>query len=424
MKNLFSAIIPPLKGRLGGVLFALLATTTLWAHNFEVDGIYYNYLDGNNVAVTYEGSSYDAYNNEYSGEVTIPETVTYNGTTYNVTSIGNYAFELCTSLTSITIPNSVTSIGSFAFDGCSSLNSIRVEATIPPRLLTNVFSVSVSICYIPCGATYAYELTEWGYYVDVFVEVGCDICGDDLRWEYDGTQLSITGYGEMYDYDIDPQPWQESRNKITQLSLPDGMTSVGAAAFADCKFLNNATIPSSVKEIRYSAFEDCRSLSSLTFVEPSALTSIGNWAFYNCHKLQHVTIPEGVTEIGEAAFFDCTYLDELTLPASMEYIADNGFALCAKLRRMNVNATIPPQVEARTFEDVDRTIPVVVPDESVSVYKSAPVWQEFNIVAKSGVPAALDNIPAENSATRKLLRNGQLIIIRDGVEYNVMGQEL
>jgi hypothetical protein len=260
--------------------------------------------------------------------------------------------------------------------------------------------------------------------VDEFVELGCDQCGDDLRWEYDGTQLSITGYGEMYDYDIDPQPWQESRNKITQLSLPDGMTSVGAAAFADCKFLNNATIPSSVKEIRYSAFEDCRSLSSLTFVEPSALTSIGNWAFYNCHKLQHVTIPEGVTEIGEAAFFDCTYLNELTLPASMEYIADNGFALCAKLRRMNVNATTPPQVEARTFEDVDRTIPVVVPDESVSVYKSAPVWQEFNIVGKSGVPAALDNIPAENSATRKLLRDGKLVIIRDGIEYNAMGQEL
>jgi hypothetical protein len=91
---------------------------------------------------------------------------------------------------------------------------------------------------------------------------------------------------------------------------------------------------------------------------------------------------------------------------------------------MNVNATTPPQVEARTFEDVDRTIPVVVPDESVSVYKSAPVWQEFNIVAKSGVPAALDNIPAENSATRKLLRDGQLIILRDGVEYNVMGQQL
>jgi hypothetical protein len=108
----------------------------------------------------------------------------------------------------------------------------------------------------------------------------------------------------------------------------------------------------------------------------------------------------------------------------MQAIEDNGFALCAKLQRMTVDAIVPPIVASRTFEDVDRTIPVVVPDESVSVYKSAPVWQEFNIVAKSGVPAALDNIPAENSATRKLLRDGQLIILRDGVEYNVMGQQL
>jgi hypothetical protein len=206
------------------------------------------------------------------------------------------------------------------------------------------------------------------------------------------------------------------------------MTSVGAAAFADCKFLNNATIPSSVKEIRYSAFEDCRSLSSLTFAEPSALTSIGNWAFYNCHKLQHVTIPEGVTEIGEAAFFNCTYLKELTLPASMKSVADNGFALCEKLEKMNVNAIVPPVVDARTFENVDRMIPVVVPTESVSAYKAAPVWQEFNIQGKDPVMSDVENIGSDNGygvmGNGKILRDGQLIIIRDGVEYNVMGQEL
>jgi hypothetical protein len=89
-----------------------------------------------------------------------------------------------------------------------------------------------------------------------------------------------------------------------------------------------------------------------------------------------------------------------------------------------VNATTPPQVEARTFEDVDRTIPVVVPDESVSVYKSVPVWQEFNIVGKNNVPSAVDNVDASNRSTKKLLRDGNLVILRDGVEYNVMGQEL
>jgi hypothetical protein len=107
-----------------------------------------------------------------------------------------------------------------------------------------------------------------------------------------------------------------------------------------------------------------------------------------------------------------------------EEIADNGFALCAKLQRMNVDALIPPTVAARTFEEVDRTIPVYVPDEVVSAYQTAPVWQEFNVQGKSNAPAAVDNIQSPTTSNRKLLRDGQLLIIRDGKTYNAMGQEL
>ena len=228
----------------------------------------------------------------------------------------------------------------------------------------------------------------------------------------------------MYDYDLEPQPWQQYRNKMQTISLPEGITSIGASAFAECKYVKSVTIPATVEKIHDSAFEDCRMLSSLSFAEPSALTSIGNWAFYNNHELKSVTIPEGVTEIGYAAFYGCTYLDELTLPASMEYISDNGFALCAKLRRMNVSATTPPQVEARTFEDVDRSIPVYVPAAAVNQYKAAPVWQEFNIVSQSGVSTKIDDVDASTQGTQKLLRDGNLIIIRDGVEYNTLGQAL
>ena len=401
--------------------------------------------------------------------VNIPDMVVLDGVSYSVTTIGNYAFFDCSSLTSIAIPNSITSIGDYAFAGCNSLTSITIpnsvtsigdrafyacfsltsitipngvvsigdnafsacfsltsltcEASTPPTLGANVFP-HISTIAVPCGAIEDYMASDWVTYADALID-DCDgRCGDKLVWKYEDSQLNILGEGDMYDYDVDVQPWQQYRNKITSISLPEGLTSVGNAGFKDCMFVNHVSVPASVETIGFSAFENCRMLSNLTFAANGALTTIDNWAFYNNHELKNVVIPEGVTSIGYAAFYGCTYLSELTLPASMQAIEDNGFALCAKLQRMNVDAIVPPIVASRTFEDVDRTIPVVVPDESVSVYKSAPVWQEFNIQGKSEVPTALDNIHAENSDTRKLLRDGQLLILRDGKTYTIMGAEI
>ena len=110
----------------------LLCSTFIFAHDFEVDGIYYYITSSSDkiVAVTYRGNSLSSYSNEYSGSVSIPESVTYNGTTYSVTSIGNDAFYDCDGLTSVTIPNSVTSIGSSAFSGCSSITSITIPEDV------------------------------------------------------------------------------------------------------------------------------------------------------------------------------------------------------------------------------------------------------------------------------------------------------
>ena len=101
------------------VLFTALSTVTAFAHDFRVNGIYYNKnADETSVTVTYIGNSYDSYSNEYRGTVVIPSSVTYSDNTYAVTSIGDHAFSDCSGLTSITIPNSVTSIGNSAFSGC------------------------------------------------------------------------------------------------------------------------------------------------------------------------------------------------------------------------------------------------------------------------------------------------------------------
>ena len=117
------------------LIASLLTSAHAFAHDFEAqnsDGktIYYNIISSTDKTckVTYQGPSASYYSNEYGGSIIIPETVTYNGTTYSVTSIGYAAFEACTSLTSITIPNSVTSIGNYAFQDCTGLTSVIFNA--------------------------------------------------------------------------------------------------------------------------------------------------------------------------------------------------------------------------------------------------------------------------------------------------------
>ena len=239
---------------------ALLATTTLWAHDFEVDGIYYLILtsETNEVQVTFRGESYDSYNDEYIDSVIIPETVSYNGTTYSVTSIG-WAFMDCRSLASVTIPNSVTSIQWWAFRNCSSLVSITI-----PNSVTSIGHSAFSGCSSLTSITIPDSVTS----IEMSAFEGC--------------------------------------SSLTSVNIPDGVMSIGKFAFSGCSSLTSINIPNSVTSIGDAAFWGCSSLTSINI--PNSVTSIGENAFYNCSSLTSITIPNGVTSIGVYAFLGCSSL--------------------------------------------------------------------------------------------------------------------
>ncbi|MBQ7946762.1 MAG: leucine-rich repeat domain-containing protein [Bacteroidaceae bacterium] len=218
------------------IILLLLCSTMASAHHFEVDGIYYNIISSSDltVEVTYRGSYSGTYDDEYSGAVVIPQTVTYNSKTYSVTSIGWSTFYNCTGLTSITVPNSVTSIGGSAFEDCTGLTSITI-----PNSVTSI------------GGSAFYNTAWYNNQPDGLVYAG------KVLYEYKGRM---------------PQN--------TSIIIKDGTLRIAKYAFSGCTGLTSVTIPNSVTTIEDYAFIGCSGLTSVTI--PNSVTTIGDDAFESC----------------------------------------------------------------------------------------------------------------------------------------------
>ncbi len=218
----------------------LMISASAFAHDFEVDGIYYNRnSDGTSVSVTYKGKSYQEYYDEYSGAVVIPESVTYNGTVYSVTTIGNYAFYCCSGLTSIDIPNGVTEIGNSTFSGCSRLTSIDI-----PNGVTTIGDLAFYCCS---------DLTS----IDIPNSV---------------TEIGNSTFSGC--------------SRLTSIEIPNSVTSIDRYAFEGCRGLKSVVIGNSVTSIGVRAFWRCSGLESFSF--GTGLKRIEQEAFVRCTALTEI----------------------------------------------------------------------------------------------------------------------------------------
>ena len=358
----------------------MLSCIALWAHDVEIDGIYYNLNETKKTAeVTYYGD--DDYNNEYSGSVTIPETLTYNSQTYRVTSIGSSAFSRCSGLAEVTIPNSVTSIGNEAFYYCSGLTSV---------------TIGNSVTYIDGGAFIGCSgLTKVNYLgtVDKWVEIyfgsNPTYYANDLYINNElVTDVKITSAGS-----IGHDAFTNCKS-IKSVEICNSVTSIGSSAFSRCSGLTEVTIPNSVTSIGSMAFRGCSGLTEVTI--PNSVTSIDYDAFYDCSGLTSVTIPNSVTHIGSGAFYNTgiynnnsnwdngvLYIDNCLINAKSDivkgsytikegtrFIADLAFYVCSEL----TSVTIPNSVTSignEAFYGCRGLTSVTIPNSVTSIGSSA-----------------------------------------------------
>ena len=325
-------------------LIALFITTIAFAERVEIDGIYYNLDNENKTAeVTYQ---YQISYNNYSGAttLTIPSSVTYESNTYSVTSIGNFAFYQCLSLTSITIPNSVTSISDIAFYQCSSLTSITI-----PNSITSIGAQAFQNCSSLTSITIPSSVTSIGGYAFY-----------GTPWLNNQPDGCVYAGSCLYAY-------KGAMPENTHIDVKEGTTHICYEAFRNCSSLTSITIPNSVTSIGDLAFASCSSLSSITI--PNNVTLIGSYAFYGTPWLNnqpdgcvyagsclygykgempentHINIKEGTTHICYEAFRNCSSLTSITIPNSVTSIGDLAFASCSSL----TSITIPNSVTTVGF---------------------------------------------------------------------------
>ena len=262
-----------------------------------------------NESNNYYSSSDDGvlFNKEKTALITYPcgKTDTSYTIPSGVTSIGENAFNHCTSLESVTIPSGVQTIGNSAFFNCTSLANVTMTSGVQTIGNSAFFNcTSLASVAIPSSVTSIGDgaFVNCKSLASVTIESGVQKIGNSAF---------------------------EGCTSLASVEIPDSVTAIGNKAFRDCTGLANVTIPSSVKTIGYYAFEGCTGLKSVTI--PHSVTAIGNNAFQNCRSLASVTIPDSVTSIEAETFRGCTSLASVTVPNSVTSIGVGAFDSCTSL---------------------------------------------------------------------------------------------
>lgn len=344
-------------------IIAFLVSIRVSAYDFQIDGFYYNIIGNDQVEVT-SGDTM------YSGQLSIPGSVTYNGVSYTVTRIGKSAFRGCINLRDVTISKEISLIDSHAFRDCTSLRSVMMQDGVK-EISTSAFS----------GCSYLESLT---------------------------LSNSITKIGDFAFFNC---------SGLSSLPLPEQLVTIGKSVFSGCSGLISISLPDNVSTIGDHAFGDCLGITEVTI--PQNVTSAGSELFSGCNNLVSInvdsrntvydsrdnsnaiietlsntlvngckstTIPNSVTRIGYAAFSNCKSLSSITIPKSITSIGSSAFVGCTNLRSVISEVKVPFEISSNVFpSDAYSKGTLTVSIGTIEAYKSTNYWNSFsNIVEAEG----------------------------------------
>lgn len=399
-------------------ILLLVIISALWtsASAVEIDGIYY-YLEGDEATVTNKAQDHvGLYNNDYinaySGSITIPSTVTYEGNTYTVRNIQAFAFTDCPDLKAIIIPSTVTNIvmtndnSTFSyFNNCTSLKTFIVSSDNPNYsavggVLFNKDKTTLFKC--PQAKSGEYTIPSTVNTINEFAFYGCSsITSISLPnsitsigdYAFSGcTSLSSpiiipTGVKTIPDFAFD------NCSALTSVTIPEGVEEIGEYAFVGCKKLKEQVLPSTIKKLGKCCFADCNSLYKINI--PNGITDISESAFYYC-PLTSITLPEGLNTIGGGAFA-ATQISTIKIPKSVNYIGDYAFAFGSSCNLYVYNSPSAIILGNDVFSGSDATIHVYTP--LVDAFKKDANWGKCSIVG---------DIPIEHPVTSIVLNYSSL----------------
>ena len=326
------------RGMISLILMFILSAGNAFAYDVSAicpsgQRLYYNINTTDFTAeVTYPGTAPNFWSPSShtlpTDSLIIPATITHQGNTYTVNTIGNNAFTNCARITVVILSNSVTSINDSAFQFCSSIKHVNL-----PNTITNIGASAFEYC-------------------------------TGLKRIQLPSRLTSLGSGAF-----------SLCRQLDSITLPQTITVIPSSLFYSCNSLSLITIPNTVTRIEEYAFHMCNSLRSINL--PNSINYIGNNAFASCRNLRIIVLPNTLAAINAYTFHSCDRLERVRIPETVTTIRGNAFAGDTSLMDIVILNPEPPSLGANAFSGVDRSIMVHIPCGSLESYSPANGWRDF-----------------------------------------------